>query len=221
MPVLTRPLIRHSDRFARTRATFPQGGRLELCHFLMSFRPRRKTTFQTNTCQRRLAVGRTRNAPTTLYQSLYLPLLNVISTEAIAKWRNPLRLSPDNDTTYYIFDLCGRTRASAPTCSVMRYGCLPNTSLPQLFSTFKALRGPGHSRKAVSHRGRVFGIYRSEATVFAPARSLDFARDDGAKYRSAWFCGRTRASAPTYSTKGKYQQVYGLDVYAWFYNDIL
>ncbi len=26
--VITRPLIRHSVRFARTRATFPQGGRL-------------------------------------------------------------------------------------------------------------------------------------------------------------------------------------------------
>ena len=31
--------------------------------------PKQKTTFQTNTYQRRLAVGRTRNAPTTLCQS--------------------------------------------------------------------------------------------------------------------------------------------------------
>ena len=47
--------------------------------------PKRKTTFQTSTCSRRYTCGRTRIAPTTLYQSLYLPLLNVISTEARVK----------------------------------------------------------------------------------------------------------------------------------------
>ena len=90
--------------------------------------PRRNTTFQTNTCPRRLAVGRTRIDPTTLYQSLYLPLYNVISTE--------VRVKPE--------------RSGEIPC-----GSHPTTILPQLFSTFKALRGLGHSRKAVSHRGRV------------------------------------------------------------------
>ena len=36
-------------------------------------------------------------------------------------------------------------------------GSHPTTPLLQLIPTFKALRGPGHSRKAVSHRGRVYG----------------------------------------------------------------
>ena len=47
--------------------------------------------------------------PTTLYQSL-LPLFNVISTEAIAEWRNPPRKSPDyltNTTVFDLFTRCG------------------------------------------------------------------------------------------------------------------
>ena len=43
------------------------------------------------------------------------------------------------------------------------------------------------SREAVSHRGRVFGLYRSAMFVFAPARSLDYARDDGAVERFVLF----------------------------------
>ena len=45
--------------------------------------------------------------------------------------------------------------------------------------------------------------YRSEAIVFAPARSLDYARDDEARGAFRLVCGRTRASAPTSSTEGK------------------
>ena len=86
--------------------------------------PKRKTTFQTNTCPRRLAVG--------------------------------------------------RTRASAPTYSLKRCGCHPISSLPQLFSTFKALRGLGHSRKAVSHRGRVFRVVVYYCFRFFRRGFLDF-----------------------------------------------
>ena len=68
---------RHSKRVL-TRGVIPAGGR-------ESPLPKRKTTFQTSTCSRRYTCGRTRIAPTTLYQSLYLPLLNVISTEARVK----------------------------------------------------------------------------------------------------------------------------------------
>ena len=54
------------------------------------------------------------------------------------------------------------------------------------------------SRSARSPRGQVFGLYRAEASVFAPARFLDFARNDGIKYRFARFynvickCGHRR-----------------------------
>ena len=59
------------------------------------------------------------------------------------------------------------------------------------------------SRSARSPRGQVFGLYRSEAFVFAPARSLRLrasrsAQDDKDKYRSVLFynvickCGHRR-----------------------------
>ena len=92
------------------------------------------------------------------------------------------------------------------------------------------------SRSARSPRGQVFGLYRSEAFVFAPARFLDFARNDGTKYRSVLFynvickCGhrrlayggspfaparslRLRASRSALDDKGKYR-------FARFYNVI-
>ena len=73
--------------------------------------PKRETRFQTSTCSRRYTCGRTRIAPTTLYQSLYSPLLNAISTEALAERRNPPRKSAGSDTVYSIFDLiCRRSR---------------------------------------------------------------------------------------------------------------
>ena len=59
------------------------------------------------------------------------------------------------------------------------------------------------SRSARSPRGQVFGLYRSDAFVFAPARSLRLrasrsAQDDKGKYRSVLFynvickCGHRR-----------------------------
>ena len=47
--------------------------------------------------------------------------------------------------------------------------------------------------------------YRFATTVFSPARSLDFARDDGAKCRYAWFAGGRGRPAPTYSTESKHR----------------
>ena len=39
--------------------------------------------------------------------------------------------------------------------------------------------------------------YRSAKIVFAPARFLDYARNDGAKYRNVRLSGGTRAPRPT------------------------
>ena len=61
--------------------------------------PKRFYARQSIVVLKRYTLGRTRaSAPTTLYQSLSLPLFNVISTEAPAKWRNPPRKSADTDT---------------------------------------------------------------------------------------------------------------------------
>ena len=81
----------------------------------------RKTTFQTTTYPWLFVCGRTRaSAPTTLYQSLRLLLF-------LTSFRPKRKRSGE-----------------------IPHGCHPTTSLLNHFSTFKALRGLGHSRKCPS-----------------------------------------------------------------------
>ena len=55
-------------------------------------------------------------------QTLFLSLFNVISTEALAKRRNPPRLSPDNVTTIIFFDLFTRCGSGHSRKAASRYG---------------------------------------------------------------------------------------------------